>query len=122
MIAKQHSALMILAPCALLVLAMESAQGAATFPNFIPFDGILGTEGVAVDKVGNVYVSVNMPGGSDQIWKCTPSGEGSALVDLGAPGYACGLAVDGMHPVAAISSRTSFTFTICGGSSSNETA
>jgi sugar lactone lactonase YvrE len=56
-------------------------------------------EGVAVDKVGNVYVSVNVPGGSDQIWKFAPSGEESVLVDFGAPGYACGLAVDAVGNV-----------------------
>jgi sugar lactone lactonase YvrE len=47
-----------------------------------------------VDKVGNVYVSVTTTAGSDQIWKFSPGGEQSLLADLGAPGYAGGLAVD----------------------------
>jgi len=80
--------------CALLVAAAGHAlaQGAGTFPAFIPLPG--SPEGVAVDKTGNVYVSVGTATGSDQIWKFSPAGEKSVLVDLGAPGYACGLAVD----------------------------
>jgi len=99
MITKKHPALMTLALCTLLVPAVGNAQRAGTFPSFIPFDASQGTEGVAVDKVGNVYVSVNMPGGSDQIWKFAPSGEQSAWVDFGVPGYACGLAVDAVGNV-----------------------
>jgi sugar lactone lactonase YvrE len=58
-------------------------------------------EGVAVDKVGNVYASVGtspfgpLPGLSDQIWKFSPSGEKSMLADFGPPrGAGLGLAVD----------------------------
>lgn len=75
---------------------MTAAQGATTFPDFIPFDPGQGAspEGVAVDKIGNVYVSVGTHNG-DQIWKFTPAGEGSLLADFGPPGGgACGLAVD----------------------------
>ena len=89
---QRHIALTILALCALLVPAAGNAQGAGTFPSFSPLP--LQPEGVAVDKVGNVYVSVGTDA-SDQIWKFSPSGVKSMLADLGSPGGgACGLAVD----------------------------
>lgn len=91
-----------LAVCGLLAPTLGSAkdpvqQGHSSFPSFIPFD--VSPEGVAVDKVGNVYVSVTVASGSDQIWKFAPSGEASVLVDLGAPGYAAGLAADALGNV-----------------------
>jgi sugar lactone lactonase YvrE len=89
---RNRSALMISALCTLLVPAVASAQSANTFPEFIALGA--SPEGVAVDKVGNVFVSVQTATGSDQIWKFSPAGEKSFLVDFGAPGYACGLAVD----------------------------
>ena len=71
--------------------------GNAPFPSFIPFSEA-GGEGVAVDKVGNVYVSVStMTAGQDwrdQVWKFSPSGEMSVLADLGAASGSSGLAVD----------------------------
>ncbi len=48
-------------------------------------------EGVAVDKVGNVYVSLDAPRG--EIRKISPDGTMSLLVDFGTPG-ALGMAVD----------------------------
>jgi len=48
-------------------------------------------EGIAVDKRGNLYVSLAPPG---QIWKITPDGSESLLADFGEWG-ALGLAVDG---------------------------
>jgi sugar lactone lactonase YvrE len=91
-----------LAVCAFLVPTLASAkdpvqQGRSRFPSFISFDA--SPEGVAVDKVGNVYVSVNVASGSDQIWNFAPSGVKSVLVDFGTPGYACGLAVDAVGNV-----------------------
>ena len=67
------------------------------FPNWTPFDRTLGEnpEGVAVDKTGNVYVSINPLG---QVWKFAPDGSKSLLVDFGSPG-AAGLAVDAMGNV-----------------------
>ena len=48
----------------------------------------------AVDKVGNVYVSIGgMSGPRGEIYKYTPSGEKSVLIDFGTPGVV-GLAVD----------------------------
>src|SRR5512142_663503 len=77
---------------ALFAPAIGNAQGAGTFPSFSPLP--LQPEGVAVDKVGNVYVSVGSDE-SDQIWKFSPSGAKTLLVDFGPPGGgACGLAVD----------------------------
>ena len=102
MIIHKYPAVMALALCAFVVPALggpqgATAHGAGTFPSFITFDA--NPEGVAVDKVGNVYASVTTATGSDQIWKFSPSGEKSVLVDLGAPGYAAGLAVDAVGNV-----------------------
>jgi hypothetical protein len=60
MITKKHSVIITFAACTLLVPAAGNAQGAGTFPSFIPFDASQGefTEGVAVDKIGNVYVAM----------------------------------------------------------------
>jgi sugar lactone lactonase YvrE len=91
---------------AIFVLPTALAQGAplAEFPSFIPFDygNAEFPEGVAVDKVGNIYVALRdspsyapIPGTTDQIWKFTPSGERSVFVDFGGNGGgAIGLAVD----------------------------
>ncbi|MBI4325336.1 MAG: SMP-30/gluconolactonase/LRE family protein [Chloroflexi bacterium] len=69
----------------------------APFPNNIAFDRAQGEvpEGVAVDKTGNVYVAIGGPGGPrrGEIWKFTPAGEKSVLIDFGAPGVS-GWAVD----------------------------
>jgi sugar lactone lactonase YvrE len=107
MIIRNYPALQAFALCALLVPAAGSARGAAhghgTFPSFIPFDASKAEfpEGVAVDKVGNVYVSIRqvptgpVAGLSDQIWKFSPSGAKTVLADFGSPGGgAAGLAVD----------------------------
>lgn len=80
---------------AVFVLALTSSIQAqsneATFPSFIPFEGQ--PEGVAVDKVGNVFVSVRAS--SDQVWKFSSSGVSTLLADLGEPGGgACGMALD----------------------------
>ncbi|MBN2507075.1 MAG: SMP-30/gluconolactonase/LRE family protein [Verrucomicrobia bacterium] len=71
---------------------ITQAQGAqAAFPSFVSINGQ--PEGVAVDKVGHVYVSVRAD--TDQVWRFSPAGVGTLLADLGAPGgNAGGLAVD----------------------------
>ncbi len=94
---KQYVAAATLVMCVLFAPAIARACAAGTFPDFISFDGQ--PEGVAVDKVGNVYASVNTAAGSDQIWKFSPNGGKSVLVDLGAPGNAAGLAVDAVGDV-----------------------
>ena len=58
------------------------AVGNGSFPSFIQLAA--GPEGVAVDKVGNVYVSISTQG-EDQVWKFSPSGDVSFLASLGAP-------------------------------------
>lgn len=66
------------------------------FPEFIPFDVSQAEfpEGVAVDKVGNVLVSIGgSTGPRGAIMKFTPTGEKSVLVDFESPGTT-GLAVD----------------------------
>ncbi len=81
-----------------LVVAVFACPGAtpadrspvAEFPAFIPFP--VSTEGVAVDKFGNVYVSVR-DGNRGKIWKFTPPGEQSVFADIGVA-MAAGLAVD----------------------------
>ena len=71
----------------------SAAAGRAEFPDFIPFDLAQGElpEGVAVDKVGNVYVSLDTPRG--EIRKFAPDGEESVLIEFGNTG-ALGMAVD----------------------------
>ncbi len=88
-----------------LLVAMGSLIGGSAtaasgaFPAYIPFDE--SPEGVAVDKRGNVYVSVGGAfGTSGEIWKFTPAGEKSVLIDFGTPG-AIGLAVDAVGNVYA---------------------
>ncbi len=66
--------------------------GNGPFPSFIKFASA--PEGVAVDKVGNVYVSAGTAAGVE-VWKFSPSGQMSLLASLGLPaGGECGLAVD----------------------------
>jgi sugar lactone lactonase YvrE len=87
---------LIVLTVAALALTMLGSAGSAeakhSFPDFIPFDRDQGEfpEGVAVDKVGNVYVSIDSSG---QIWKFTPDGERSILIDFDGAG-ALGLAVN----------------------------
>lgn len=67
-----------------------------TFPEFIPLDASQGEfpEGVAVDKVGNVFLSIGgSTGPRGAILKFTPAGEQSVLVDFETPGTT-GMAVD----------------------------
>src|SRR5512135_2631664 len=80
----------MLRPIALLALAFQTgataaAAPASTFPDFIPLVGA--TRGVAVDKVGNVFVSVSQgtgPGEHILISKFTPYGAGPSFVkDIG---------------------------------------
>lgn len=82
---------------ALLCSSNIAAAAGGSFPELIQF-GNAQPEGVAVDKKGNVFVSVDVPIAenlmSAQVWKFTPRGEMSVLADLGSPGKACGLAVD----------------------------
>jgi sugar lactone lactonase YvrE len=87
--------MILLAVAALIAATQAIAAPAAAkggFPSWTPFDRTLGEnpEGVAVDKTGNVYVSINPLG---QVWKFAPDGSKSLLVDLPGSG-AAGLAVD----------------------------
>ncbi len=63
---------------------------AADFPAFIPFNVV--AEGVAVDKLGNVFVSVR-EGARGTIWKFAPGGKKSFFADIGTA-TAGGLAID----------------------------
>lgn len=103
---RKYAALMALAVFTLVNPEMGWAREADTlragaFPSFIPFDATQAEfpEGVAVDKVGNVYVSIGgFSGPRGEIWKFTASGERSVLTDFGTPG-ALGLAVDAVGNV-----------------------
>ncbi len=77
-----------------LVLTMFSPTQVALggFPDFTATPGT--PEGVAVDRAGNVYVSVKVEA-NDQVWKYSPSGVGTLLSDLGeSTGSVAGLALD----------------------------
>jgi sugar lactone lactonase YvrE len=73
----------------------QDRQGpAGVFPAFIPMSGVT-PRGVAVDKVGNVYVSAGEGSGVNEyikIWKFTPAGEKSFFAEIG-QGTIGGLAV-----------------------------
>jgi sugar lactone lactonase YvrE len=90
----KHLALAALAVGSSLLSSLPATgQNAGQFPGFLPLPGTP-PEGVAVDKVGNVYVSL-AGSGSDQIWKFSPAGDASLLADFGPPaGGMCGLAVE----------------------------
>lgn len=81
---------------ALALLCAVSAPGAARlaaddqFPAFIPMPGVQ-PEGVALDKAGNVYLSVR-EGDRGLIYKLSAWGEPSLLAEVG-PGLVGGLAV-----------------------------
>jgi sugar lactone lactonase YvrE len=81
-----------------LTSPIQAQDNETTFPSYIPIAGQ--PEGVTVDKIGNVYVSVRAS--TDQIWKLSPSGVRTLLADLGEPGGGvCGLAVDTVGNVYA---------------------
>ncbi len=72
-----------------------AAGPAGKFPAFISMPGLI-PRGVAVDKIGRVFVSAGeMRAGLEymQIWKFTPAGEKSFLVEIG-QGTIGGLQVD----------------------------
>ena len=91
---------LLLLPIAVFALALQTGGTTATaaagrFPAYIPMTGVT-PSGVAVDKVGNVYVSIRKAltdGLHGQIWWFTPSGGGPSLfADIGI-GEIYGLAV-----------------------------
>jgi sugar lactone lactonase YvrE len=93
-----------LATLTVAALALPAAPVHATEPIevVVTFDASAGElpEGVAVDKRGNVYVSLTAP--VSEIRKITPSGAQSTLVDLGVGGLGpLGLAVDAVGNVYA---------------------
>ena len=95
MILDKYPLVMAVALCALPILPglgtqCATAQGAGAFSSLIPFaaEQAETPEGVAVDKVGNVCVSIRQspfgprPDLSDQLWKFSPSGSKTILADL----------------------------------------
>jgi len=89
--------------CFFMVFAFGWSQN-SSFADFISFDGQ--AEGVTVDEIGNVYVSVRAS--TDQIWKLSPGGVKTLLADLGEPGGGvCGLAVDTVGNVYAAQAHES---------------
>jgi len=82
--------------------APAKPAGAPVFPAFIPLNLAMGEmpEGIAIDKTGNVYLSMQAwsfqhMAVTDQLWKFTPAGEKSVVVEFPPPGGGrCGLAVD----------------------------
>ena len=95
----------MLLPIGLFAVALQAggtiaAAEAARFPAFIPMNGLNVTpSGLAVDKVGNVYVSIREGVGVGQvgkIWKYTPAGEQSLFAEIGnAEIYGLAVTADG---------------------------
>jgi sugar lactone lactonase YvrE len=81
---------LLLLPIAVFVVAGQTggtiaAAPAGAFPDFIPMPGV-SPRGVAVDKVGNVFVSASVGTGVNeyiQVWQFTPAGEQSFLAEIG---------------------------------------
>ena len=73
-----------LLPVALFAVVLQTGEAtvaaqAGRFPDFTPMPGV-SARGVAVDKFGNVYVSVGQGSGSSEhilLWRFTPAGEPS---------------------------------------------
>ncbi len=90
---------LLLLPIAVFVVAGQivgtvAASPAGEFPAFTPMPGVT-PRGVAVDKVGNVYVSAGEVRQNLEymlIWKFTPAGEKSFFAEIG-QGTIGGLAV-----------------------------
>jgi sugar lactone lactonase YvrE len=85
--------LFVVAACTLIYLSALAASNGpvADFPSFTPI-ATDKTEGVAIDKAGNVYVSI-MEGDSVVVLKYSPDGEESFFAEIGV-GNANGLAID----------------------------
>ncbi|MDX2343178.1 MAG: SMP-30/gluconolactonase/LRE family protein [Acidimicrobiia bacterium] len=92
--------LVLILVASMLVLAAPVAADAPEFPDFTPMAA--GPEGVVVDNVGNVYVSVGFDEETTKVWKFDPVGNGEEFATLPGPSTA-GLAVDasGEHVYAA---------------------
>lgn len=75
-----------LLPALALTTLLATASGAAPtrtldqFPAFIPMPGVT-AEGVAVDKAGNVYLSVR-EGDLGVVWKLTPQGDATRFAEI----------------------------------------
>jgi sugar lactone lactonase YvrE len=84
----------------IMTVAGPVAADAPEFPDFTVMEA--GPEGVAVDNVGNVYVSVGVEAGHTELWKFDPVGVGTLFTTLPGPSPA-GLAMDanGQHVYAA---------------------
>ncbi len=68
-----------------LALGVTAPLAAGLFPAFTPMPGVT-PRGVAVDKVGNVYVSAGVVRNNleyIQVWKFTPAGEKSFFAEIG---------------------------------------
>jgi sugar lactone lactonase YvrE len=92
---------MLAAIAAGLALSAGVAGASGHVQTFVTFDPAAGEfpEGIAVDKYGNVYVSMIE---LDQIWKIDPSGNRSVLAEIAVPGEGpAGLAVDAAGTVYA---------------------
>ena len=100
-----------------IVTACSQASASGEVEVVKSFDGSLGElpEGIAIDKTGNIYVSLGLPGfaggTSGEIWKINSDGTESVLVEFNVP-PAAGLAVDApgnvyyAHPTNADDSTT----------------
>jgi len=93
----------MLLPIVVMTLAAHSGKNtsaapAGIFPAFLPMPGVMAS-GVAVDKVGSVYVSTReIVGGVmyGDIWKYSPAGERSLFAEIGTGEiYGLALSADG---------------------------
>lgn len=103
----------LVAACSVLSFGTVTSAGAPTFPDFVPMDA--GPEGVVVDNVGNVYVTVSVPDGVE-IRTFTPAGDESVLATLpGGTGAGMAIAPNGKTLYAAIGFVGVFAIGLDGG-------
>lgn len=103
----------LVAACSVLAFGTVASADAPTFPDLVPMDA--GPEGVVVDNVGNVYVTVSVSGGVE-VRRFTPTGDESVVALLpGGTGAGMAIAPNGKTLYAAVGFVGVFAIGLDGG-------